>query len=230
MALEQVLEFEESGAPTGRAPNSLNTVSMLYSVEMRLKRWIPPGLLRFAAQSLWELPLERLIDTTSGQRSISLPPASVCRKIDASEPAASAVRRRVGESLAEQRWQAAHESFAILSGSELAKGSEVAGVAWLALERYDDLETGVRFPLEPHQAWLYGVWIDPCQRQQGWYRHLLNTLAGEAQLRGITHLRFGIDRTNQRSHRVHQRLGAQQVGSCEGIKLLGCGKFWVRWW
>jgi RimJ/RimL family protein N-acetyltransferase len=107
--------------------------------------------------------------------------------------------------------------------------SEVSGVAWLALERYDDLETGVQFPLEPHQAWLYGVWIDPRQRQQGWYRHLLNTLAADIQRRGVTHLRFGIDRTNQRSHRVHERLGARRVGFCRGAKLGGWGKFTVRW-
>ncbi len=118
--------------------------------------------------------------------------------------------------LVEQRWKAGGQVFLATQANRLV------GVAWLQTNTYTDLDTDIKVQLSRDQNWLYGSWVARNLRGQGVYRRLLaKAIPVLKSQHGLQQLCLAIDRSNGRSQRVHERMGANSIGSLTRIHAFG---------
>lgn len=110
------------------------------------------------------------------------------------------------------------------------RGSELVGVAWIAVGQYRDHDTGMQFKLLEDAAWLYGVWVRRDLRGQRLYSDIIRFLREQLAADGQSSVYLAVDWSNGHSQRVHRTLGAKQVGAFFGFTLLGSRHYQLRWY
>jgi GNAT superfamily N-acetyltransferase len=99
--------------------------------------------------------------------------------------------------------------------------SEPIGVAWIAMESFDEPHLGLRFALARDDAWLHSAFVAPSWRKQGVYRGLLQYVTSSLQAEGCRRLLLGVTTGNEPSRRAHNAFGAAKIGRIVAARSCG---------
>ena len=128
---------------------------------------------------------------------------------------------------------AAHENIASLNFTTRRAAAawhegEAIGCAWIATESFDERDLGLRFDLQPTDAWLFAAVVDPLRRQQGVYGQLMEFIIEELGRSEVRRILLGVSVGNEPSRRAHVRHGATPIGSIVAVRSLGFTACWRR--
>lgn len=188
-------------------------MNLLYRLESKLRSAVPPRLGTAVWQDLYLW------------KSLEFP--------DASDEAAG-IRWATSEdrALLVQRDGERTAGFRLGQGNQAAVvigESGIEGIVWFARHVYDDMDTGLRFPLQDNQVWLFGAWVSRGRRGKGVYRKLTSFAANALREQSaIDQIFLAIDRSNRISRAVHERLGARRIGSLRGGRIFQKSSYRVK--
>jgi ribosomal protein S18 acetylase RimI-like enzyme len=117
----------------------------------------------------------------------------------------------------DERWQTWTEEAA--RGETRVVFVAESGDRWLGV-------VGAFVRVDPREAQLISMWVDPAARGRGLAERLIAAVAGWARDRGCTHVFLFVQETNVRAQRLYERAGFQPTGARErvprrrGFKLL----------
>lgn len=106
--------------------------------------------------------------------------------------------------------------------------NEVIACAWVATGSFGERDLGLRFELQPSDAWLSAAVVDPLHRRRGVYLQLMEFLVTELSRSEIGRMLFGVSLGNEPSRRAHMRFGATQIGQIVAVRILGLTACWHR--
>lgn len=188
-------------------------MNLLYTLEAKIRSAVPTRLGTAVWQDIYLWPLQELRCANDDVANI---------RWATSDDRALLVQRD-GERTADYRLGQGNQA-AVFFGD-----AGIEGIAWFAREVYDDMDTGLRFPLLDNQAWLFGAWVSRIRRGKGVYRKLTSFAANALREQSaIDQIFLAIDRSNRTSRAVHQRLGASRVGSIRGGRVFGRSSYRVK--
>jgi hypothetical protein len=98
---------------------------------------------------------------------------------------------------------------------------EVIACAWIATGSFEEPDLGLRFVLQPTEAWLFAAVVVSSKRGHGVYGELIEFICDELDKKGVRRILLGVTTGNEPSRRANAKNGATRVGSIIAIRSLG---------
>ena len=86
------------------------------------------------------------------------------------------------------------------------------GVAWIALDTFEETQLGLSLRLNPEQAWLHSGYVTPGWRKRGVYQALLRFILNSLQEQNADQMLLGVSIGNEASRKSHESVGAKPIG------------------
>lgn len=188
--------------------------TFLYRLVKKLVSLFPSWLFRFRPFGVYQILLPKSGETTSKtpHQSSSKLKCQVRWVKDSSE-AAMLGRVADRENIAALNFTTRRAAAAWLEG-------EVIGCAWIATESFDEPDLGLRFELQPTDAWLFAAVVDPLRHRHGVYGQLMEFLIAELGRSEVRRILLGVSVGNEPSRRAHVGHGTSQIGAIVAVRIL----------
>lgn len=199
--------------------------TFLYRIVKKLVSLSPAWLFRFRPFSVYQILLPKSDETSAGTpyRHYKSRGKLNCQVQWVKNLSEAAMLRSLAahENIASLNFTTRRAAVAWLEG-------EIIACAWIATELFDERDLGLRFELQPTEAWLHAAMVDPLRRRQGVYGQLMEFIIEELGRSEVRRILLGVTVGNEPSRRAHVRHGATPIGSIVAVRSLGFTACWRR--
>jgi hypothetical protein len=95
---------------------------------------------------------------------------------------------------------------------------ELAGGFWSATQCFEETELGVRYLLDPGQAWLFAALVNREHRRLGVYNEILRFVLADLEAQGLNQLLVAVNPDNIGSLHVHRQHADRTLGTVIAIR------------
>jgi hypothetical protein len=184
----------------------IRRTGFLYSIGIALNRVVPEWLFRFRIFKVYQIdPKTVLPPTVSSPRdSVQVSLAETEADILAVSKLTHFFPRSIDAPL--QPYQA-------------KINAQLAGAAWVARQKFDEVDLGLRIELAPDQSWLFAALVDGQFRRRGVYSHTFHFIVNHLHQSAVGQQFLSINPTNIASVKAHEKYFDSVLGSVIALRV-----------